>query len=594
MKKLFLLMVGCVLTLSASAGIENSQIWGYYTGDASGVEGLGTGSSSLFRVGLFVPGDGVLSGATMTGVNVPFLSGALPSEYYVYVGTTPGGKTLLNDTVTTVRAGYNAVAFDTPISIPATGLYVTYEFTASGYPIGTAEAVELPGSFYLSQTATGKMEDYAGVGYGVSALQIFVEGMVLPTNAVKLMSVNSMPVMPGGMTTLAVNLASECVNGVQSVSYTLTIDGQVTQATANLATSISGGVNKFGSLTIDALTPAQVGRFDATISIDQVNGVTNETPDTVAFYVNTLSRQENRLCVVEEFTGTGCGYCPRGWVGMEAVKSQKSDKAVVLALHQYNSSDPMYLSNYAEVGFSGAPQCAIDRKIYPDPYYGMDNEGILVDVDYMNQYLPTVAVAVEGAFTDSTCKMIDVKATTEFLSAFDGYTLAFAITADSVSGTTSSFKQSNYFYQYSKGGDILSSMPELAYFYKGGQWAKASVALTFNDVVIASSYVNYATRVPAFGHVETGDVEERTYTLTMPTKAALVKALHYDQLFVTALVIDEKGQIANAARARIPYGDPLAIENVTAEQPVVKILKDGKILIRRGKECYGILGERVY
>lgn len=597
MKKLFLLLVGCVLALSASAGIENSQLWGYYTGDASGVTGLGasSGATTTYRVGIFVPGDGLLSGTTMTGVNVPFPSEATaPTEFYVFVGTTPGGKTLLNDTVTTVTAGYNAVVFDTPISIPATGLYVTYQFTASGYPIGVAQATELPGSLYLAMAATGTMNDYAGAGYGVAALQIYVEGMVLPNNAATISSADALPVLPGDMANLTVNLASDCVNGVNSVGYTLTIDGQATQNTVNLATPIAGGLMKRGSFTIDVPAPAQVGKFDATISIDQVNGVTNETPDTATFHVNTLSRKENRLCVVEEFTGTGCGYCPRGWVGMEAVKSQKSDKAVVLALHQYNSSDPMYLdySKYAEVGFDGAPQCAIDRKIYPDPYYGMDEEGILEDVDFMNQFLPTVAVTVEGAFTDSTCKKIEVIASTEFLTPLNGYTLAFAITADSLTGGTS-YKQTNYFYSNSKGNNVLPSMPELAYFYKGGQWAKSSVLLTFNDVVIASSYVNYKTQVPAFGSVETGDVEERTYTITMPTKTALKNALRYDQIFVTALVIDENGFIANAARAHIPYANPLAVENVSVEQAAVKTLRDGKVVILRDGREYDMMGTRL-
>lgn len=602
MKKLFLLMVGCVLALNASAGIENSDLWGYYLGETEDLTWLGgnNGGTTTYREGIFVPGDGVLSGTTMTGVNVPFpSSGARPAEFYVFVGTTPGGKTLLNQTVTTVTSGYNTVVFDTPIAIPATGLYVTYQFTTSGYPIAVADAPEIPGSLYLSLSASGAMDDYVGQGFGVSALQVFVEGMVLPENAVTLSSVVDEPVIAGEMASLTFNLSSNCTNGVNSVAYTLTINGQQTQNTVNLAQPIAGGLLKSGSFTVDVAAPDQAGSFAASISIDQVNGVPNETPTTLNFYVNALSRRANRLCVIEEFTGTGCGYCPRGWVGMESVKSQKSDKAVVLALHQYNSTDPMYISeaNYANVGFTGAPQCSVDRKIYPDPYYGMGNEGILMDVDIMNQLLPTVAVEVEGAFTDETFTKIEVSASTEFLAPLAGYTLAFAITADSVSGTTSAFKQSNYFYQYSQGNDVLSAMPELAKFYRGGEWAQNKVALVFNDVVIASSYVNYRTQVPAFGSVETGDVEERTYTLTMPTKATLLGALRYDQLYVTALVIDENGFIANAARAHIPYdgpdGGPLAVENVPAEHSAVKTLIDGQVIIQRDGHEYNMMGIRL-
>lgn len=589
-------MVSCMLALSVSAGIENSQIWGYYTGDASGLTGLGNGQTSTFRAAIFVPGDGILKGASLTGVNVPFLSGAVPSKFYVFVGTTAGGKTLLNDTVTTASVGYNAVVFDSPIDIPATGLYVTYQFTGSGYPIAVADAPEVPGSIYLSLSATGAMDNYAGQGYGILGLQVYVDGIVLPDNAAEISSVNTNPCVAGSIAPVTVNLASNCNNGVKSIGYTLTVDGQATQNTVNLAAPIAGGLMKNGSVTIDVAVPAQAGAYSASISIDQVNGVANATPTTASFNLSVLSRQVKRMTVIEEFTGTGCGFCPRGWVGMEAVKTLKSDKAVVLALHQYNSSDAMYISqsNYANVGFDGAPQCAVDRMIYPDPYYGSNGEnGILDDVDMMSQVLPTVAVDVKGAFTDTSYTKIDVSATTEFLMPTDGYTLAFVLTADSIHGTTSAFKQSNYFYQYSKGNDILEAMPELAKFYKGGEWAKSTVALTFNDVVIASSYVSSKTKVEKFGSVSTGDVLDRTYTLTMPTKAALVNALRYDQLFVTALVIDKKGQIANAARAHIPYGDPQAVENTSVEQPAQKLLINGQLQIRRGDNIYDALGRIV-
>lgn len=598
MKKLFLFMAGCMLALSASAGIESSILWGYYMGDASGVEGLGDGQSTAttYRAAIFVPGNGVLAGATLTGANVPFPSNTVaPRKFDVYVGTFAGDNSLLSQTVSSVKTGYNTVVFDTPIAIPATGLYVTYSFSGVGYPIGVAQAQEVPGSIYLSLSATGAMDDYVGQGLGILALQVYVEGATQPDNAASISYVEAFPALAGEKSSLTVELASNGDKGVKSIGYTLTVDGQQTKATVELEKPIVGGFNQFGSVAISANMPATVGRFEATLSIDEVNGVANETPTTATFSMNTLSRAEKRLCVIEEYTGTGCGYCPRGWVGMEAVKSQKSDKAIVLALHQYNSSDPMYISSnkYAAIPFSGAPQCTIDRTIYPDPYYGMDNEGILTDVDLMSEFLPTVAVKVEGAFTDSTLKQIDVKASTEFLTPTEGYTLAFAITADSISGTTSSFKQSNYYYSYSKGNNVLSDMPELAKFFKGGEWAKSSVALTFNDVVIASSYVNYKTEVEAFGFVETGAVEQRSYTLTMPTKSTLVKALRYDQIFVNALVIDDHGYIANAARARVPYGDPQAVENVSMDAPAAKMLINGQLQIRRGDNCYDALGRIV-
>ncbi|MCQ2214168.1 MAG: hypothetical protein MJZ36_11080 [Bacteroidaceae bacterium] len=271
-----------------------------------------------------------------------------------------------------------------------------------------------------------------------------------------------------------------------------------------------------------------------------------------------VTRVVPRLTVVEEFTGTGCGFCPRGWVGMEAVKNQKSDKAVVIAWHKFNSSDAMYTANYAKLDFEGAPQCTVDRKINTDPYAGDKKKNILEIVDSYNAEVPTVAVQVKGEFEDETNKQIKVSATTEFLTDTKGYTIAFAITADGLTGTTATWKQNNYYFDATReeveeqAHPIYPEMPDIAKFISGGEWGTEQVALVYNDVLISSSYNQIGeSLVPAFTKGKASDVETSEYVLKMPTKATLVKALDYNKIYVTAIVIDDKGNIANAARARV-------------------------------------------
>lgn len=535
--------------------IEGTDLWGYYMGSNAGeLNGLGTGAAGSFRVAIKVPGNGVLAGTKIRGINVPVLGAVTNAKAWVATGLSNSTiKVSKEFTYSNANAKYIVVEFDEPYEIPASGLYAGYTFTSNAaYPIAITGGEDIPGGLFLSTTATGALQDYSDQGFGVSGVQIFVEGMVLPENGVSVADVSCEAVATGTEGTALVKLSSDGSNGAATVGYTLNVNGVETTGTAT--PNIPAGMGKSGIIEVPFTAPNEIGAFNATIAINTVNGAANElSTEPVSFTINTVSRVVPRMTVIEEFTGTGCGYCPRGWVGMENVKAKQSDKALVIAWHNYNSSDAMYQANYASLNFSGAPQCTVDRKTYPDPYYGEGEEGIMECVNNYNTTVPTVDIKVKANFVDETNKQVQVTANTEFLTNTTGYTIAFVLTADSLTGTTTAWKQSNYYYSYSAAqAGILDDMPELKYFCSGGKWGKSSVQIVFNDAMIGSTYTSAGkSQVPAFTTGQAGDIETSEYTMTMPTKSALVNALKYDQIYVTALVIDKNGQIANAARVRV-------------------------------------------
>lgn len=584
MRKFFTLAIACVMSMAAVAqtvslkrelglkhigmngaaasvvAAESEDLWGYYLGDAASLGGLGTEAAGTFRVAVFVPGTGALSGAKISAVNLPVMA-TRSTSVSVWGGATLGSKTAFNKSVESVTAGYNKIELDEPVSIPASGLYVGYTFTiasattqAEKYPIATAEGYAA-GSLYLALSATGAMDDYSGAGYGMSGLQVYVTGMNLPENGVSITAVQAEAAAMGSKSAFLIGLSSDSKNAVSSIGYTLTVDGVQTSGTKTLTPAIPAGLMKTGVAEIEFDAPSSVGSFAASVAITTVNGVANDVEATpFNFTVNTVTRVVPRVTVIEEFTGTGCGYCPRGWVGMEAVKEQREDKAVVIAWHKYNSADPMYVANYASLSFDGAPQCCVDRKTYPDPYYGESEESILTCVDNYNTSVPTVDIAAEARFSEDN-KNVTVKSNTEFLTNVSGYTIAYVITADSLCGSTSAWKQSNYYYQYTAAqAGILSELPDLQKFCKNGTWGKSSVGLVFNDALIASTYTAAGkSQVAAFTADQqvAGVKAASEYTLTMPTKTTLVNALKYDKIYATVLVIDNNGMIANAKRVRV-------------------------------------------
>lgn len=601
MKKILLIAVAAIMSLTAcaqqlmlnnnmhladsqlmasaplkAASLDGATTWGYYLGDGSDFVGLGTKSAGTFRVAIFVPGNTILKGSKMMGVNLPVVTTTM-TGVSVWGGTTLDDTDLFNKTVASVSTGYNAIALDEPIVIPESGMYVGYTFTiksattqAEQYPIACSSDYT-PRSLYLSLSATGAFDDYSNSpDFGMSALQIFVDKLDIPDNGAAIEYVNTEACAAGGKGMATVYLMSNGNKGVKNVGYTLVVNGVETSGTATLSHAIPSGLNKSGSFNVEYDAPAEVGAYDASIAITKVNGADNEVAPTPApFVVSTVTRVVPRMTLIEEFTGTGCPNCPRGWVGMEAVKKNLSDKALVIAWHKYNSTDAMYVANYAALGFEAAPQCTVDRKIYPDPYYGEEEEGILACVNKFNVAVPTVDITLHANFVDETHKQVKITSDTEFLTNTTGYTIAFALTADGLSGSTTAWKQSNNLSQYTQSQYApytLPELPEILEFCKGGIYGTSYVALTFNDVLLASTYdAKGKTTVAAFTAGKASEKEASEATINMPTKTTLVNALNYNAIYATAIVVDNNGQVANAARVRVlaPGEEVDGIANIT-------------------------------
>lgn len=262
-------------------------------------------------------------------------------------------------------------------------------------------------------------------------------------------------------------------------------------------------------------------------------------------------REVPRLTVVEEYTGTGCGWCIRGWEGMEMVKNERAGKACVIAWHKYNANDPMYQDVYASINFGGAPSCAIDRKKVTDPYNGDNYDGILAAVDQVNQDLATVDIQIEARYTDDDMTQVAITASTEFLTDAEGYGIAYALTADNLSGTTRAWSQANYYAR--NDASYVDNDPILSKYCADGESGRTQVLVTFNDALISSSYA--AEQKPAaLGKHSAGEKENTEFTLPMPdaeTHAELMSHLYKDQVYATVFVTDTRGQIANAARVRV-------------------------------------------
>lgn len=458
-----------------------------------------------------------------------------------------------------VEKGWNYVKFKTPQALDPEGMFVSYTYVQTKSPtcFGMCNWPDpAPGGFWtcLTNPNTGKpaWSNFSSQ-YGALCIQLIVEADPLDDYDFVPTMVDSAPIGAGQEGEVAVYFTSNSQKDINSFEYTIKVGDTEVTRTSTLTTPIPAGINQQAAYYISVPAMEKYGKYNASFTINKVNGETLSAPTTVSFTQEVYTRIAKRHTVVEEWTGTGCGNCPRGWTGMEYMKEHYPESFIGIAVHQYNNNDPMYCNRYGGLGLSAAPSCKIDRKTQADPYYGTDNTGIHRAVEYYSSIAPAVDVTVTGVFNADQSK-VTCDANVEWLTDTGKYTIAYVLTADGLTGK-GAWLQQNYYASNGAGmNTVLPDMPEFAEFLAGGSKGKAAVELVYNDVLIGSSWsssgTNGAKALGATRHTA-GDMVANNYTCAISVGDVCQKVLDYDNIYVTALVLDSDGQIANAARAKV-------------------------------------------
>ena len=244
-----------------------------------------------------------------------------------------------------------------------------------------------------------------------------------------------------------------------------------------------------------------------------------------------------RNVVMEEATGTWCGWCIRGFVAMKQTKEQFGDRFIGIAVH---SGDVMDIGSYYNLGLSSYPSCLIDR--YGEEY----DPSYLYVVENRMKVAPTAGVSVKGEWNADKTR-VTATSETQFLADGDGYSVAYVLVADGLTGTSSLWNQNNAY------SGRTSTDPDLQYYCNQGS---PITDMVYKDVMVGSSYnssgQNLATSFG--GSVKKGDKKANSYTLSLPTSGELAAAIDKNQVYVVAIVTNPDGTIANAAKAKVGTG----------------------------------------
>ena len=591
----------------SSVSAEDYTPWGYYLGnmETDNLGLIGAGVATL-RIAIFVPGDGILAGGTVAGVNVPVADASAVTALSAWVTPTlPSDETYTQQVeLTSYTSGFNQAIFPEPYTVTESGCYVGYTITVntalntqgSRYPALYDPSTQVPNSFWIWYNAQNGWEDI-GTDFGQSCLQALFKDLQLPETAAHFGTIKNAVTGVNTETELPFTVYSDASEAVNNIEYTIDVNGVKEPRTADV--SIEPGLNKSGEIMVKVASPSELGMYDVTLAITKVNGKENTLADnaTVISFKN-IYRIVQRNTVVEEFTGTGCGWCPRGIQGMANLRAEFGDRFIGLAFHAYNNSDPMYPNYYisaSKLGIEGAPSCVMDRKEVLDPYYGTQkNERyVLQDFEDYNSVPAEVDIDLKAEWADNDNVQIDAKI--ESLED-NKYEVVYVLTADSLTGTSTAWRQSNYYYQYSA---AEVGVADLAKFCRGGEYGTSRFAWTFDDVVIASSYNSLGNnQATSLGTLTAGQSVEDSYTLSLPTKAALRTAIDasIDKVYAVAFVINSEGAIAQAVKVAIAKSSGEGIESVredvnVSEAPTydlqgrqISTPRRGQLFIRDGKK----------
>ena len=561
---------------------EDQIWWGYFNeSDFSIFDGdIGTGTVMPFLTGIHVPAShDQIGNATIQAVRI-FLPAGVPSkikDLKIWISKSLPATPDAADYVQTVSGPFSLDANDfeltTPYEINNQSFYIGYYIDCSVAYCIRAGGEAKKDAFLISSPGNMEWEDLASYDLGKLAFQILVSGATIKDNCVAFANDNfgSIYGQVGDAADATVKVSNNGGNTLNSIDYTITTDGNSTdEFHVDLPSPIKFGES--ATFTVSVPTEGIQCVKTKTITITKANGEANTSNSNKAqLTVYSLSEILSRNVVVEEFTGTGCGWCPRGLLGMEKLRQTFGDRFIGIGIHQYNTSDAMYLSYYAPIAFTGAPSCCINRGEIIDPYYGTGYD-ICEDFNAKLQVPGLGEVEVSGMFDEEFTK---VNAIAKAKPLFDGtYSLELSLVADGLTGTGSAWNQANYYAQYSAaevGG-------ELAIFAAGGQYGSNPIkGWIFNDVAIASSYVVGANNI-ASQTLDADETGEFAYTLKLPTKKTLKEALLQDQIYVVAILFDSHGNVVNAAKKKVDAYSPSAIHSVSnaADSETVRYTLDGR------------------
>lgn len=392
---------------------------------------------------------------------------------------------------------------------------------------------------------------------GANCIRLRISGDNLPSDDIVITGIEApraaSPDTPMDIVLSVSNAASADINEIE-VQYAF--PGAEAHAITINGLSIAPGEKD--TITLKDITAPYAGNVTLDINITSVNGKNDADPTNNMISATILCLPEGvgyeRNIVVEEGTGTWCGNCPRGIVGMREMAEKYPERFIGIAAH---SSDDMqieayqpYLNRYIDI--VGYPYSTVDRVISGDPNFNELEANFLREAE-----VPAIAkVAIDEVSLMGD--MIYVNPSVKFAVSEDNteYGWAYVVTEDNVGP----YVQVSY---YTDG-----SLP-------GWDYTDPAVIMYYDEVAVAANNIMGINTIPASTEAE------KEYSLPMTFDGTKVQ--NWENAHIIVMVINMKtGYVENAARKSLAT---VGVESISTDSAIRLQASNGMITLVSGEKA---------
>ena len=418
--------------------------------------------------------------------------------------------------------------------------------------------------------------------YGALALQVKGGSPLLPAYGAEAQAFSEQTLVANSDSVFSLRIKTVGYMPIASIDYTVGLDDGGTAESRHY--DLPKATDELGldvTVPMRLVVPSAPQRHSLNVSVTQVNGQPVAAADTATSRLIVIDRPATRRTVMEEFTGTWCLNCVRGFAGIGLLQAQHGDRFIPIAVHG-DERDPMVTGDYYRSQFfaakmkvlKGYPSCTIDRLYDCDPYCGFKTTGVFATGDIVETALARPAVAEIGveASWNADLTAVNSRIDTRFGYATDAdvYRLVIAVTADGLRGETSSWNQRNGYNDYQGTEEAL-----LAYAGKGDPMKN----MTYDHVAIAIDGCDGGLPNSITLPIEAGVTQQYQHQTDLSANPLVQDK---QRLRVVAMLVDGRdGTVVNAAAAPVTMPSS-GIEEVQA-QPSAP----------RGSNYYNLAGQRL-
>ena len=544
---------------------DNSIVFTNLVNDEVTVSGSGKAETYDVAMQLTNPN---LVGSYIKSIQLPIIDPEVVTNVSAWLTTElridDNGKNVVNlvskpaDLTVVDDNGYVVVTLDKPYLIGEDPVFVGYTFTVtdveSDYgarPVAVCDPVSEKGLFIHSDKTYLKWLNYVENYQGNTAIQVTVAGQNIKSDAAVVIQPETGFVKKGEAGEATINVVNYGGNGVQSIELECEVAGQSYTTTVALDQPVPSIFGASGAATVQIPAIAELGHYDVTYKVTKVNGQPNELADAVSTgAVEVISFVPVHRALLEEYTGTWCQYCPRGFIGLEEMNRLYPNDFIGVS---YHNGDPMEImdSNSFPSDVAGFPDAWLDRVHETDAFAGdLDYYSYQLGIDqaWLQQceVFAPADIEVKATFNEAKTQVTATSTVTfPYNVENNKYLVTYILTADGLTGTSNEWAQVNA-YAGQEGWPACMDM-----FTEAGS---PVTNLEFNDVAImAPDMFGMEGSLPATVPAE--EVQTHTYTFDL-TKAVNTSGenlvQNINKLNVVALLVDsETGQVMNANKFRV-------------------------------------------